>query len=284
MQEHWYNRWAEKGRSPDPDEMREWADYLADRTSTSTISLPDWREAVEEGIFVTREDYLAALRSFCMCIGEKKLGAALLQKDEQLLRMVKTLDELSEILNHFTERLADWYSTYDPHFARKDHPLRERDLLAQMHQAGDEIFISSVNEAEHLLSLRTSLSREVSRRAEEAYPNCSALVGGLVASRLLARAGGLERFARMSSATIQVLGAENALFSHLHAGTPPPKHGIIYQHKRVHAAPREVRGRVARVIAGRLSLAARLDFYREKLVPEFVEEAQKRIDRAGKKR
>ncbi|MDD1675249.1 MAG: RNA-processing protein, partial [Methanomicrobiales archaeon] len=49
-------------------------------------------------------------------------------------------------------------------------------------------------------------------------------------------------------------------------------------------APREVRGRVARVLAGRLALAARLDFYREALVPEFVEEAQRRIDRAGVKR
>lgn len=85
----------------------------------------------------------------------------------------------------------------------------------------------------------------------------------------------------MPGSTIQVLGSEQALFSHLRAGTPPPKHGIIFQHRRVHNAPREVRGRVARVLAAKLAIAARLDYHRGVLVPEFIEEAQKRIDAAG---
>lgn len=123
--------------------------------------------------------------------------------------------------------------------------------------------------------------REVSARADEVMPNVSALIGGLVAARLLSRAGGLSELARMPGSTIQVLGSEQALFSHLRAGTPPPKHGIIFQHRRVHNAPKEVRGRVARVLAAKLAIAARLDYYRGVLVPEFIEEAQARIDAAG---
>jgi nucleolar protein 56 len=91
-----------------------------------------------------------------------------------------------------------------------------------------------------------------------------------VAARLVNRAGGLQALARMSSATIQVLGAEIALFSHLRDGTPPPKHGIIYQHKRVHSAPRQIRGRVARVLASQLAIAARIDLGDGRADPVFL--------------
>jgi len=123
--------------------------------------------------------------------------------------------------------------------------------------------------------------REVSARADEVLPNTSALIGGLVAARLLSRAGGLSALARMPGSAIQVLGSERALFSHLRGGTPPPKHGIIFQHRRVHNAPREVRGRVARVLAAKLAIAARLDYYRGEAVPEFIRDAQEKIDGAG---
>jgi nucleolar protein 56 len=85
----------------------------------------------------------------------------------------------------------------------------------------------------------------------------------------------------MPGSTIQVLGSERALFSHLRGGTPPPKHGIIFQHRRVHNAPREVRGRVARVLSAKIAIAARLDYFRGVLVPEFIDDAQRRIDEAG---
>ena len=86
---------------------------------------------------------------------------------------------------------------------------------------------------------------------------------------------------RMPASTIQVLGAANALFTHLRAGAPSPKHGIIFQHRRVHNAPKERRGRVARVLAGKLAIAARLDYYRGVLAPEFIEKSQIKIDAAG---
>jgi nucleolar protein 56 len=251
-------------------------------TSAGEKFIPlDWQISVKSGLFRTRQEYLSALRSYCLTLGEQRLSAALQGDVERILRMVRTLDEVNVMIDHFTGRLVDWYSTVDPSFTRKDHLLRERALLARLRKGEEEIFLSCVEEGERLLSLRTVLSREVSRQAETLYPNCSALVGGLVAARLIARAGGLDRLAKMSATTIQVLGAENALFSHLHAGTPPPKHGIIYQHKRVHAAPRDVRGRVARVLAGRLALAARLDYYRKTRDDTFIQESQLRIDRAG---
>ncbi|MGA9621011.1 MAG: RNA-processing protein, partial [Methanoregula sp.] len=132
-----------------------------------------------------------------------------------------------------------------------------------------------------LSDTRTALAKEVSARACEVMPNTSALIGGLVAARLLSHAGGLKELSRLPASTIQVIGARTALFMHIRNRAPAPKHGIIFQHRRVHNAPREIRGKVARVLAGKLAIAARLDFYRGYAVPEFIEEAQVRIDLAG---
>jgi nucleolar protein 56 len=113
-------------------------------------------------------------------------------------------------------------------------------------------------------------------------PNTSALIGGLVAARLMAQAGGLLLLSRLPASAIQVLGARTALFAHLKTHTPSPKHGIIFQHRRVHNAPRDVRGRVARVLAGKLAIAARLDYFRGVADPGFLADAQERIDMVGK--
>ena len=94
----------------------------------------------------------------------------------------------------------------------------------------------------------------------------------------MSRAGGLAAVAKMPGSSIQVIGAEGALFSHIRTGTPSPKHGIVFQHRRVHNAPREVRGAVARALAAKLAIAARLDYYRGELDTEFVDAANARID------
>ena len=137
------------------------------------------------------------------------------------------------------------------------------------------------DEIDRLAATRTRLMREVSARADAVIPNTSALIGGLVAARLLSRAGGLPELARMPGSTIQVLGSERALFSHLRRGSPPPKHGFIFLHRRVLYAPRDVRGRVARVLAAKLAIAARLDYSRGEAGPEFLNDALARIDAAG---
>jgi nucleolar protein 56 len=90
-------------------------------------------------------------------------------------------------------------------------------------------------------------------------PNLAAVAGPLVGARLLSLAGSLDRLARMPSSTVQLLGAERALFLHIKEGTPPPKHGVVFQHPSVHSAPPWLRGRIARSLAGKISIAARGD-------------------------
>jgi nucleolar protein 56 len=99
---------------------------------------------------------------------------------------------------------------------------------------------------------------------DEVAPNVKAIVGSLLGARLIALTGGLANLARMPASTIQVLGAEKALFRSLKTGTRPPKHGIIFQHTLIHEAKRWQRGKMARAIAGKLAIAARTDAYSSK--------------------
>ena len=96
---------------------------------------------------------------------------------------------------------------------------------------------------------------------KEEAPNVSSLTGPILGARLIALAGGLENLAKMPSSTIQVLGAEKALFRSLTTGARPPKHGVLFQHALVHGAKRSLRGKISRVLAGKIAIAARIDAF-----------------------
>ena len=78
---------------------------------------------------------------------------------------------------------------------------------------------------------------------------------------MIARTVGLEKLSSKASSTIQVIGAEKALFRALKTGSRPPKHGIIFQHPLIHSAPNWQRGKIARAIAAKVAIAARIDVH-----------------------
>jgi nucleolar protein 56 len=95
----------------------------------------------------------------------------------------------------------------------------------------------------------------------EIAPNLLDITGPTLGARLIALVGGLEELAKKSASKIQVLGAEKALYRSFKTGTKPPKHGVIFQHPSIHQAPRHVRGKIARVLAAKIAIAARMDRY-----------------------
>lgn len=95
----------------------------------------------------------------------------------------------------------------------------------------------------------------------EHLPSVSALLGPLLAARLCVEAHGRMRLARLPSGTVQILGAEKAFFHHLKTGAPSPKHGHIFMHPWISRSPRWVRGKIARMLAGKISIAAKLDAF-----------------------
>ncbi|MGB8891347.1 MAG: NOP5/NOP56 family protein [Methanoregula sp.] len=254
------------------------------RTNMDVFVPPDWKIAAACGICRDRAEYLSLLQKVCIAGSEQAVREQYAAKDVELLQMVRTLDEMDTVINVLSERVADWYQIRHPSFSRKYRRTPAHMLVKSVSERGGGGGGALGKVATGITGLsdtRTALAKEVSARACEVMPNTSALIGGLVAARLLSHAGGLKELSRLPASTIQVIGARTALFMHIRNRAPAPKHGIIFQHRRVHNAPREIRGKVARVLAGKLAIAARLDFYRGYAVPEFIEEAQVRIDLAG---
>ena len=114
-------------------------------------------------------------------------------------------------------------------------------------------------------------------------PNISGILGAAVGARILARAGSLKKLAFMPASTIQVLGAEKALFRSLKTGSQPPKHGLLFQHALVHAAPRWQRGKIARAISTKAAIAARVDVYGAGRNQMLFEKLNVRIKEIGEK-
>ncbi len=283
MQSYWFGDVGEGRCSPfTGDTSAMVSRILSLSTRMDTFTLPDWQMAASCGACTDRADYLARLQAVCIAAAERLVREHYSGKDAELLQMVRTLDEMDEVINLLSERAADWYMVRHPAFSRKYRRTPANILVRTIREKSRGALGKVAGEIDQLAQTRTVLAKEVSARANDVMPNTSALIGGLVAARLMANAGGLLPLSRLPASAIQVLGARTALFAHLKTHSPSPKHGIIFQHRRVHNAPRDVRGRVARVLAGKLAIAARLDYFRGVAVPEFLEHAQNRIDRAGK--
>jgi nucleolar protein 56 len=110
--------------------------------------------------------------------------------------------------------------------------------------------------------LRRVLADHIEVAMETVAPNVKELLTASVGARIMAKAGSLARLAMLPASTIQVLGAEKALFRALKTGARPPKHGILFQHPLIHSAPKWQRGKIARAIASKVAIAARIDYYR----------------------
>ncbi|MEM0493464.1 MAG: hypothetical protein QXS02_05895, partial [Candidatus Thermoplasmatota archaeon] len=122
------------------------------------------------------------------------------------------------------------------------------------------------------------LEQQIKIEMESSAPNVSRLVGSLIGARLISKAGGLLRLAMLPSSTIQVLGAETALFRYKKEGEKPPKHGVIFQHPYINKSLKKDRGRIARVLSAKISTAAKADaFTRHIIADELLEQMDEQI-------
>jgi len=148
-------------------------------------------------------------------------------------------------------------------------PLLEGDL-AEIQRLAHQVLV--------LYEYRGKLTEYISGLAEGVAPNVSAIAGSTLAAKLIEKAGGLKRMAMMPSSTLQILGAEKALFRAVKMKAKPPKHGLIFQHPYVNAAPRGLRGLRARHLAAKLSIAARADAFSGNFI---ADQLKKSLDEAA---
>ena len=274
---------------------------------------------ISSGFATDENDAMEKLREFAIQLSSSKVTEVSQSPDLHLIQAINTLDETDKIINSISSRLREWYGL---HFPELDNLIdsingysqivlsgkRENISTEDFEKAGfskDKVeMLSLVKEKSRggniseenfaivqslakqildLFELRKSIEEHVEKQMLEEAPNISAILGTTVGARILAHAGSLKRLATMPSSTIQILGAEKALFRSLKTGANPPKHGILFQHATVHAAPRWQRGKIARAVAAKAAIAARVDIYKGGLNQTLLEKLNVRVKEIGQK-
>jgi nucleolar protein 56 len=218
-------------------------------------------------------------------LAKMKVKKTVERRDLLVAHAVQTVDDLDKSLNIFMSRLREWFGLHYPELDRlldkhetyarlvvnlgtrgnfTAENLEKEGLPKAKSQAIAKVAVASMGadlgeeDLSHiqgmcrkvleLYGVRQSLEKYVDSVMEEVAPNTRTIGGSLLGARLLALAGGLLNLAKLPASTIQVLGAEKALFRSLKTKARPPKHGIIFQHPLIHDAKRWQRGKIARAL------------------------------------
>jgi nucleolar protein 56 len=271
---------------------------------------------IKFGLSDDRDELAGILQKFAINLSSMKVKETSEKLDLHLVQAVNTLDEIDEIINTISTRIREWYGL---HFPELDYLLQNiityanivrdagsrenitKELLSQLEvpekkieliqqaisksQGGDLTVESSeslkilASEVIKLSELRTNLSSTIENLMEILAPNLKNMLTAIIGARLIAKAGSLLRLAQMPSSTIQIIGAEKALFRALKTGTRPPKHGLLFQHPSVNSAPKWQRGKIARALSSKIAIAVRIDVYRKGgLDNSLLDKLTKRIE------
>jgi len=267
---------------------------------------------VSEGLFKSIDEARDFIHRVSIELTRRDIRAVAGKRDLLAIQSIRAIDDIDKTLNLFAARLREWYSIHFPEldelvddhmrYAQIVYNITSRDnmsieklteigvsesLAKKIYSVAQKSMGSEVSEADlnsmrslaeimlQLYRLREDLTNYLSSVMREVAPNITALVGSTLGARLLSLAGSLEELAKAPASTIQVLGAEKALFRALRTGGKPPKHGVIFQYPEIHRAPRWQRGKIARALATKLAIAARVDFYTGRYIGDKLAESLK---------
>ena len=227
-------------------------------SSENQESFPDNLEFLASGDYteinkVFRKLPLSILRKTAINHAREGIKQSL-TPDKNLVQVLESLDEAHTVYNLASERFTTWYSQISgmPRDSI-DHIIDNLEIPAQMKPLRQHIKATEI--------LIDKLSSYLDEKSPIVFPNLVEILGSQLSARIVSIAGNLGKLARMPASTIQLLGAEKALFRHMSDGSPPPKHGVLYQHPSVKRAPRRDKGRASRKLAGKVAIASKLDFY-----------------------
>jgi nucleolar protein 58 len=219
--------------------------------------------------------------------------------DVMIVQAIGLLDDLDKELNTYAMRVKEWYGWHFPEMAKilNDNlayakvvlkmGMRENwetvdlaeilpeEIEAAVKTAADRSMGTEITEEDleniqnlaeqvvHLTEYRLQLASYLSARMKAIAPNLTALVGDLVGARLIAHAGSLMNLSKSPASTIQILGAEKALFRALKTKHDTPKYGLIYHASLIGQASGKNKGKMARVLAAKAALGLRVDALHE---------------------
>ncbi|PIA44570.1 hypothetical protein AQUCO_01700279v1 [Aquilegia coerulea] len=219
--------------------------------------------------------------------------------DTMIIQAIGLLDDLDKELNTYAMRVREWYGWHFPELAKivQDNilyakavklmgdrvnavdldfseilpeeietNLKEQAVISMGSEVGVLDLLNIKELCDQVLSLseyRAQLYDYLKSRMNTIAPNLTALVGELVGARLIAHGGSLLNLAKQPGSTVQILGAEKALFRALKTKHPTPKYGLIYHASLIGQAAPKLKGKISRSLAAKTVLAIRYDALRE---------------------
>ncbi|WP_457612086.1 hypothetical protein, partial [Methanocaldococcus sp.] len=265
------------------------------------------------GYFKDYDDFRRKMHSWGEEVTKRLIKSYSHQKDKIIIQVAEAISDLDKVINLLSERLREWYSLYFPElnvidkhelyadlivkFGRRENftkaklkkilPSKLADRIAkdaknsmggELEDEDLEAIIKFAEEVKRLFEKRKELYKYLEKLMNENAPNLTKLAGVTLGAKLINLAGGLDRLAKLPASTIQVLGAEKALFAHLRKNVPPPKHGVIFNHPLIQGSPKWQRGKIARALACKLAIAARADVNNDYIADFLYEKLMKRVE------
>ena len=235
----------------------------------------------------------------------KQLIKSSFKPDTLVLQTINHIKELEKISNMLAKRLREWYGYYLPELAKKiqEHETfanlilkhNKKELLNELHLKDIESMGASIKEQDltpiktlaqqflAVLELKKQQEQYLEQLVQEHFPHLYQIGGSLITARLMAKAGSLQRLALLPASTVQLLGAEKALFRHLRTGSAAPKYGVLLHHPLVTQVPPKHKGKMARMLANKISIAAKVDYHQtgktdQQIMKKFVQELEKKAE------
>jgi len=204
------------------------------------------------------------------------------KEDNLIIQIISSIKELTRISNIIIKRIREWFELYLPEFSKsitdqekfaqliqeksrtqilKQLKLTEETTMGQNLKKEDVDEINALaRQVSNIYQLKQKQEKYLEKIMKKLCPNILELCGANIGASLIEAAGSLKRLATFPSSTVQLLGAEKALFRHIRTGAKSPKYGYIHEHPFIQKA--KEKGKAARALADKISLAARLDFFK----------------------
>lgn len=238
--------------------------------------------------------------------------------DNMIIQSIALVDLLDKDINTFAMRIKEWYSYHFPELAkvvtdnyqysRCAHFIKDRKTLseeslpkleeitmdsavaqaildaARMSMGMDISPIDLMNierfakRVSSLSEYRKQLAEYLKKKMDCVAPNLAVLIGEVVGARLISHAGSLTNLAKYPASTVQILGAEKALFRAIKTRSNTPKYGLIYHSTFIGRAGAANKGRISRYLANKCSMASRIDCFSENLSSVFGEHLREQVE------
>lgn len=236
--------------------------------------------AVKYGFAASLQEYDSMLHDLNIRLARKKIESAV-TPDRRIIAAVEAIDDIDGAANILAERLREWYILISGETDLKGKELAG--FVTEMNEPQSEVMSSLASSLLSLYDSRLLIEKYLKENMQKTAPNLTNVSGYLLGARLLSMAGSIGKLASMPSGTVQVMGASSALFKHLRGKAPSPKHGVIFRHPLVNSAPKKLRGKIARAVASKISLAVRYDCYSGDISTSLRSDLEKKVANIRKK-